>query len=188
MNSKNRNSNGIHKRETKKAAVLGTGKKRRPPAYALAAMGLLVVVGAVYAYMHLSDEGGTVATNISSVANATQIALPVNLFDNGMARHYEYRDGNIAIKYFVIKSSDGIIRAAFDACDVCWPAGKGYYQSGDVMVCRNCGRQFKSVLVNEVKGGCNPAPLKRSIENGQLIIQVKDILEGKQYFNFSGKA
>ncbi|MFC1578449.1 Fe-S-containing protein, partial [Thermodesulfobacteriota bacterium] len=43
------------------------------------------------------------------------------------------------------------------------------------------------VLVNEVKGGCNPAPLNRSVQNGKLIIQVKDILDGKQYFNFSGK-
>ena len=35
--------------------------------------------------------------------------------------------------------------------------------------------------------GCNPAPLNRSVQNGKLVIQVKDILEGKQYFNFSGK-
>jgi uncharacterized membrane protein len=53
------------------------------------------------------------------------------------------------------------------------------------MVCRNCGRRFASVLVNEVKGGCNPAPLYRTISGDQLVIQVKDILEGKQYFNFS---
>ena len=72
--------------------------------------------------------------------------------------------------------------------DVCWRAGKGYYQDGDHMVCRNCGRRFASVLVNEVKGGCNPAPLNRALENGKLIIQIKDILDGQQYFNFAGKA
>lgn len=188
MSRKKRNLNQTDKREAKKAAVLGTDKKSRPPAYALAAVALLVVVGAVYAYMYFNTSGGTVAANISSGANGSQIALPTSLFEDGKARHYEYRDGQLSIKYFVIKSSDGIIRAAFDACDVCWPAGKGYYQSGDVMICRNCGRQFKSVLVNEVKGGCNPAPLKRTVENGQLIIQVKDIIEGKQYFTFSGKA
>jgi len=52
------------------------------------------------------------------------------------------------------------------------------------MVCRNCGRKFASVLVNVVQGGCNPAPLKRKIENGNLVIQINDILDGKQYFNF----
>jgi uncharacterized membrane protein len=96
-------------------------------------------------------------------------------------------DGKLTIRYFVLKSSDGIIRAAFDACDVCWPAGKGYYQEGDNMVCRNCGRRFASVQVNEVKGGCNPAPLNRTLENGNLVIKIKDIQEGRQYFNFEGK-
>jgi uncharacterized membrane protein len=34
-----------------------------------------------------------------------------------------------------------------------------------------------------VQGGCNPAPLKRAIENDNLVIDVNDILEGKQYFD-----
>ena len=87
----------------------------------------------------------------------------------------------------MIKSADGVIRAAFDACDVCWPAGKGYYQEGDVMVCRNCGRKFASNLVNEVQGGCNPAPLKRKVENGMLVLHPDDIRSGAGYFNFKGK-
>ena len=115
------------------------------------------------------------------------MVYPVSRFDDGKARHYEYKADAFTIKYFIIKSSDGVIRAAFDACDVCWPAGKGYFQQGDVMVCRNSGRKFASVLVNEVKGGCNPAPLTRTVKDDQLIIEVKDIIEGKRYFNFSGK-
>ena len=79
------------------------------------------------------------------------------------------------------------MRAAFDACDVCWPAGKGYFQQGDVMVCRNCGRQFASVKINEVKGGCNPGPLERAVVGDELVIQVENILEGVRYFDFSGR-
>jgi len=78
-----------------------------------------------------------------------------------------------------------VIRAAFDACDVCWREGKGYYQQGDFMVCRNCGRQFASVKVNEVKGGCNPAPLERAIVGDKLVIKAADIVKGSQYFNFT---
>ena len=80
-----------------------------------------------------------------------------------------------------------LFRAAFDACDVCWPSGKGYYQEDDNMVCRNCGRKFASVLVNEVKGGCNPAPLNREVQGDKLVIKIEDIAKGKQYFDFSGK-
>ena len=86
------------------------------------------------------------------------------------------------IKFFVIKSSDGVIRAAFDACDVCFPAHKGYTQEGDFMVCNNCGRKFHTARINVVEGGCNPAPLNRTTADGQMVIRVADILSGARFF------
>jgi len=118
-------------------------------------------------------------------AAATQITYPEKTFADGKAHHFTYKtDDGVAIRYFIIKSSDGVIRAAFDACDVCWPENKGYTQKGDVMVCNNCGRRFPSARINEVHGGCNPAPLKRKVEQGNVIIQVADIFQGKRYFDF----
>jgi len=118
-------------------------------------------------------------------AAATQITYPEKAFADGKAHHFTYKtDDGVAIRYFIIKSSDGVIRAAFDACDVCWPENKGYTQKGDVMVCNNCGRRFPSARINEVHGGCNPAPLKRKVEQGNVIIQVADIFQGKRYFDF----
>ena len=54
------------------------------------------------------------------------------------------------IKYFILKSSDGVIRAAFDACDVCWGEGKGYQKDdcGDLQV----RETFLSTKVNVVTG------------------------------------
>jgi hypothetical protein len=117
---------------------------------------------------------------------AAEITHPENLFKNGKAHFFTYKapDG-LTIRYFILRSSDGVIRAAFDACDVCWPAGKGYVQKGDFMVCGNCGRQFRSTRVNEVRGGCNPAPLNRKIANGKVIIQSADLLQGRTYFDLS---
>ena len=116
---------------------------------------------------------------------AVEVIYPVKTFQNGDARFYSYPAGNgVTIKYFVLKSSDGVIRAAFDACDVCFAEGKGYTQKGDFMVCNNCGRRFSSVRINEVQGGCNPAPLTREIKGDKVVLKVKDILEGKQYFTF----
>ena len=63
-----------------------------------------------------------------------------------------------------MQSKDGEYRAAFDACDVCYPNKKGYTQQGDLMVCNNCGLQFESTKINEVKGGCNPSPIERTLE------------------------
>jgi uncharacterized membrane protein len=172
--------------EAKKAVVLGTGSKSRLPVFiAVACVAIIVGGGFLYYVYNTSYSSPVAATSSPAAQTATQVTFPASLFDDGKARHFQHVAGKFTIKYFILKSSDGIIRAAFDACDVCWPAGKGYYQDGDVMVCRNCGRRFASVLVNEVKGGCNPAPLNRNVVNGKVVIQVKDILEGKQYFNFS---
>jgi uncharacterized membrane protein len=177
----------LEKRQAKKDVVLGTDKKGRLPLVVAIVCSALIVGGGIYFASYDRSETAPVAASYSSQNVASQVSLPATLFEDGKARHFQHVAGNFKIKYFVLKSSDGVIRAAFDACDVCWPAGKGYYQEGDYMVCRNCGRKFASVLVNEVKGGCNPAPLNRHVENGKVIIEVKDILEGRQYFNFSGK-
>ena len=77
--------------------------------------------------------------------------------------------------------------AAIDACDVCYKAGKGYYQEGDNMVCRNCGRRFASNRINDVKGGCNPAPLNREVQGANLVITMKDINANKWYMKYRKK-
>lgn len=111
------------------------------------------------------------------------ITLPSATFADGKARFYTLRTDGKEIDFFLLKSADGVVRAAIDACDVCFPARKGYHQEGGEMVCNNCGQRFPSAKINEVKGGCNPAPLTRTIVGDNVIIQVSDILQdGGQYF------
>jgi uncharacterized membrane protein len=177
----------LEKRQAKKDVVLGAEKKGRLPLIVAIVCAVLIVGGGIYYASYDRSETAPVAGSFTSENKASQVSLPASLFEDGKARHFQHVAGEFNIKYFILKSADGVIRAAFDACDVCWPAGKGYFQEGDYMVCRNCGRRFASVLVNEVKGGCNPAPLNRRVENGKVVIEVKDILDGRRYFNFSGK-
>jgi len=131
-----------------------------------------------------------VASILMTTADAgpvIQVTHPEKIFSDGKAHHFTYKAGEgSGIRYFILKSSDGIIRAAFDACDVCWAENKGYSQKGDSMTCNNCGKRFPSARINEVHGGCNPAPLNRTIENGNVIIQVTDLLQGKRYFDLKG--
>jgi len=178
----------LEKRQAKKDVVLGTRKSSHLPLMVALVCSVLIIGGGIYYVSYDRSATAPVAASSSSESTLSEVTFPASLFEDGKARHFEHVSGNLSIKYFILKSSDGVIRAAFDACDVCWPAGKGYYQDGDYMVCRNCGRRFASVKVNEVKGGCNPAPLNRRVENGKVIIEVKDILDGSQYFNFPGKA
>lgn len=111
-----------------------------------------------------------------------EVRIPLNKVNDGKAHHFVYKSDGKEIQFFVVKSRDGVIRAAFDACDVCFPAKKGYTQDGDYMICNNCGRRFHTSQVNVVEGGCNPAPLKRANVGDNLVIKVADILPGARFF------
>lgn len=108
--------------------------------------------------------------------------IPVADVSDGKAHFYSLDVNVTEVKFFVLKSSDGVIRAAFDACDVCFREKKGYSQDGDFMVCINCGQRFHSARINEVKGGCNPSPLARTYDERNVTIQVADIVAGRGYF------
>jgi len=175
------------KNSAKKAIVLGTEKKNRNPWLFFLIPAMIIAGISTYVVVQKIKKPLYTQTQLPIKNTFNQITYPVVLFQDGKAHYFEYKAEGTSVRYFILRSSDGIIRAAFDACDVCWPAGKGYFQNGDNMVCRNCGKQFASIKINEIKGGCNPAPLKRTIKGGQLVLQEKDILDGKPYFNFSGR-
>ena len=117
-----------------------------------------------------------------AVAEDGVVRLPISTFDDFEAHHYTYMHEGRPIEFFVLKSEDGVVRAAFNACDVCFLSKKGYTQDGDYVVCNNCGRRFPANEINDVHGGCNPSPLERTVEGDTLVIQVKDIISGQDYF------
>lgn len=110
------------------------------------------------------------------------VRLPVSAFDDYAAHYYTYMLDDQPIEFFVLKSTDGIVRSAFNACDVCYRSLKGYSQEGQIMVCSNCGSQFPADQINVLRGGCNPSPLERSVVGDNLEIHVDDIILGAVYF------
>lgn len=116
-----------------------------------------------------------------------KITIPASQVSDGKAHFFSYDSGGSTVDFFVLKSDDGVVRAALDTCDVCYREKKGYRQEGDFMVCNNCNQQFRSDMINEMKGGCNPAPLNRIVESGQVVIAEMDLAKGARYFQVSGK-
>jgi len=111
-----------------------------------------------------------------------EVMIPMTDVNDGIAHYFTYKSNGKKINFFIVKSTDGVIRAAFDACDVCFPAKKGYTQQGEFMICNNCGRKFHSTRINVEKGGCNPAPLQRKERDNKVVITVADMLTGIRYF------
>lgn len=108
--------------------------------------------------------------------------IPLDGLKTGEARFFTVPLDGKTIKLFALKTSDGRVRTAFDACDVCWHAHKGYAQDGDFMVCVYCGMRFHVMRVGDVSGGCNPAPLPATVEGENVVITEAALRSGAGFF------
>ncbi len=168
------------RREEKRAQF--EAPKSRTGLHVAAAIGALVVV-AVVAFVVVSNRGGgETATATVATAPGADVIMPVASVNDGKAHFFTYDAGGTTVKYFVLSDSTGKVRAALDACEVCYAQKKGYSQEGDSMVCNNCGQVFPAKEINVVTGGCNPIPLKRSVQGETLTITVDSLQAGAQYF------
>ena len=135
---------------------------------------VLIAAAALFLGIAILFATRTVYTDRSAVAAASGADLVVaeGTFIDGRAHFYSYttRVGQ-SIRFFVMKSADGVVRAAMDACTVCYRQRLGYHQAGDQMVCNKCGQAFASNRINEATGGCNPIPLTREVVAGQVIVR-----------------
>jgi uncharacterized membrane protein len=101
-----------------------------------------------------------------------------------VAAFYEYDSGGTGLKYFAVLGSDGNVHLAFDACNVCYEAKKGYEQSGDKARCRNCGKTFSIYDIGDknTAGGCWPAYLPHTLSGDGVAIKTSDLETGKYLF------
>jgi len=130
----------------------------------------------------LFGQGAVGGPTLVEAAHDGKISFASADYSDGKAKFYRFQGQSGPIDFFVVKSSDGVIRSAFDTCDVCYKALKGYRQEGHEMVCNNCDQRFPTDKINIVKGGCNPAPLQRQEAGEKVVIAATDIERGAWYF------
>ena len=139
---------------------------------------LLCASHAEAAFLGLFDGA---AENV--VARDGTITLDASALPKLDARHYRYQEGGRTVKFFVVRDGQGTVRAAVNACEVCWREGKGYVLKEGAMLCVNCGRKFPMHRIGLVAGGCNPHPFQFKVENGSVLISAQELLlQGTKYF------
>jgi len=173
-------SQGQTVREQKRAQF--EEPRRRTTLHVVLAGVALVIVAVAAVAVVATRGGGTTEATTTQAAAGGDVKVTLSDVSDGQAHFYSYDAGGTEVKYFVLKSADGKVRAAFDACDVCYAQKKGYHQEGDEMVCNNCGRRFPSDQINVQQGGCNPSPLTRTTQGKDLVLQASDLQAGVQYF------
>lgn len=117
------------------------------------------------------------------VETGRDVRLAASLFNDGRARFYRYvTAAGREVRFFVMRTPDGVIRAAFDACEACFRSRKGYRQSGDKMICNGCGGGMRSVDINVSSVRCIPGTLEHAIEGDRVVITAAAIERGISYF------
>jgi uncharacterized membrane protein len=169
-------------REKKRAQFAENNKPKSKLTPILVILALALAGAAVYMIVSTSSEAPTATSAVSTNSgNAAAVRIPISDVSS-KAKFFDVNAAGKKVRFFVLKSSDGVYRAAMDACDTCWHAKQGYRQEGDEMVCNNCGLKFHSTLINQVSGGCNPIGLPCAVEGDQLVIKTSDIEARNRYF------
>lgn len=148
-------------------------------------VGLLGTVAYLVASRLRSDPTNVTASakSLQTAPETTDVRIPLSEFSSGEAKFYDTALANgTSVRFFVVKASDGVYRAALDACPVCFDAHKGYYQDGNDMVCRKCGRHFSVNSVGYGTSGCHPVSLHGTVDGNDLLIRTSDLESGSQYF------
>jgi uncharacterized membrane protein len=172
-------------REKKREQFAGDTKSKSK-AWIIIPILIAVALGGYVVFNASSDKpsSSTVTTTnqAASGSQASDVRIPISEI-SAKAKFFDYNTADKrSVRFFVMKSSDGVYRAALDACDTCYHAKKGYHQEGDEMICNNCGLKFHSSLINKVAGGCNPIGITGAIEGDQMVIKASDLERGGRFF------
>jgi len=144
----------------------------------LSLLGILIFSGCV-------SETPTGEVPLGAAPASDQILIPLENVGTE-AKFYEFETGGKTLRFFAVEASDGSIKTAFDACDVCFSSQKGYRQEGKDLVCNNCGNKYPIDGLgtkNKAGGGCWPGYLPSKVEGGNLVIEKADLAAGVSWFS-----
>jgi uncharacterized membrane protein len=127
----------------------------------------------------------TPATPESVASDGEALVIPASDITD-TASFYTVEVEGTQMEVIAVKASDGTVRTAFNTCQVCYDSGRGYYeQSGDKLVCQNCGNQFAMDRVEVEAGGCNPWPIfaeDKTVTEESITISYEFLKESKEIF------
>ena len=90
------------------------------------------------------------------------------------------------LEVIAVRTPDGVIRTAFNTCQVCYSSGRGYYkQVGKLLVCQNCGNRFSTDQIEVASGGCNLVPIfpaNKTVDSVNITISNEFLRETKAIF------
>jgi FTR1 family protein len=97
------------------------------------------------------------------------VNIPLSALEDGNLHRYGFASTNRTVRFLVLKTTDGKIHTALDACEIC--GAFGYLQEGPNLICLNCVAEINPLTVGQ-PGGCNPVPLEAQMSTTELRVPV----------------
>ena len=141
-------------------------RRQRRWSFAAAILCVLVVVvlAAEFAYSR-AMAAPVPAKTLTAVNN--QVRIPLSELTDQSLHFYRVELNGTTMRFLVVRQTNGNYAVTLDACQICgW---SGYRQEGQNVACRNCGATIYIPSIGE-HGGCNPLPVKSSVQNGEVIV------------------
>jgi len=104
-----------------------------------------------------------------------QVSIPASEVSDGELHRYSANLDGKEVRFLVFKKPDGKIVTVLDACQICGPVG--FYKNGNQIICKNCSAPINAQSMGQ-SGGCNPIPLKSSINGDLITISQADLSTG----------
>lgn len=98
---------------------------------------------------------------------------------DGDLHRYSAKVNGAEVRFFLYRRPNGEVATVFDACTICGPVG--FYKSSTGIVCKNCAAPINPQSVGQ-PGGCNPIPLRSSVEGDTIVIRTADLAEQSAVF------
>lgn len=163
------------------------------PIFAVAA----IVICAAVVYLANGNEDSTKNddmdhgnSGVVAIASGESLVIPTSDITTD-ASFYLVDVNGTNMEVIAVRDSAGNIRTALNTCQICYDSGRGYYvQSGNFLVCQNCGNRFSMDQVGMESGGCNPWPIfaeNKTVTADEISISYDFLVEAQGIFaNWKG--
>lgn len=137
---------------------------------------VLAAVGVVYAREAMPKK---VPLPEPVTAENGRVTLPLSKLADGQLHRLGFLSGNKVVRFLAMKTADGKIQTALDACEIC--GSFGYVQEGKNLVCLNCAAEINPLTMG-AGGGCNPIPLPSEVTNNVARVAVSELEKAAHLF------
>ena len=145
---------------------------------AISVVGALVIILISTEFIYSRTAQAVLPPEPLLISNGVAHIPTAQLADHKL-HHYAAVEDGAQVRLIAILDSTDTVRVGLDACVIC--GAQGYYQSGQNVICRNCGSAIYVPTIGQA-GGCNPIHIDYLVQGDSVMISQSSLAAAARYF------